>query len=108
MMAPCPAAFSEKTPGLEGATAIVAVLLVPAGVVTVTEACALPAASHGTWKLICIGTTTNSGERTPFTRTSVVVDDEPRSVPNSEAMLPGATGTPAAKLAAFTIPPGEI
>ena len=90
--------------------------LAAAPAVTVMAACAWPANSHGTWKLIWVGETKNSGASLPPTRTTTppsnvgngadpaVIEAAARSTPNSEAMEPADND--AVKLAPFTTPPG--
>src|SRR5712692_5484425 len=112
-MAPC-VPFVVKIPGAAGASFTVCAALVKPPTVTVREASLCLASSQGTWKLICVGETKNRGAATPFrlilaspskvgngtSAAAAVV--EARFEPNTVAILPGATGTPAAKLAPFT------
>jgi len=77
--------------------------------------------SQGTWKFTCKLETKNRGACSPLAncrespprlpesgKPLAPVLEETAKVPKAEAMLPGATGCPAAKLAAFTTPPGFI
>src|SRR5688572_17331377 len=72
-----------------------------------TTAVAVPGAtSYGTCALICPVETASRGTDMPFTSTDTSAVAGARSLPKIEMRAPGATG--AVKLAAFTMPPGEI
>src|ERR1039457_6491589 len=96
--APWPEEVSRKIPGARFATGTVMGALVRSPLVTVTAACVCPNSCQGTLKLICCGGTTNNGAAIPPTRTGAPGAEEPKPLPNTQAMLPGPSGAPTAKL----------
>ena len=100
-----PAEFSKKIPGPWLAKGTVTGALVTPPLVTVNGTCDGPLNCHGTWKLICVGYTPNKGAAMPPISTVTPAVEVPKPLPKTAAMLPGARGAAAAKLAPLRTPP---